>query len=120
MNELYNIKSIDNNNNKLISVVSIDKNHKVFEGHFPEQPILPGVIELEIIKTIISKFFKTTIRLKYVKNAKFMTLLQPDEIEQFIVNIDYSTVEEGINVKSVIKDYSKVYLKFSGIFVEDE
>lgn len=120
MSKVYNIESIDNNDSKLTSLVSIDKNHKVFDGHFPERSILPGVIELEIIKTILSDFFKTSYRLKLVKNAKYMALIIPEETSKFIVEIDYSTVEEGMKVKSVIKDDTKVYLKFSGLFVENK
>lgn len=120
MSKIYNIENIELKDNKLISLVSINKDHKVFDGHFPERSILPGVIELEIIKMILSKHFDSTFRLKLVKNAKYMALVLPDEISQFNVEIDYSTIEEGIKVKSVIKDENKVYLKFSGIFVENE
>ena len=120
MSEVYNIESIENNDNKLTSIVSIDKDHKVFDGHFPERSILPGVLQLEILKTILSKFFKTTFKLKLVKNAKYMALILPDEISQFTVEIDYTTTEEGLKTKAVIKDDEKVYLKFMGVFVENE
>jgi len=120
MSEVYNIGNIENNGNKLISIVSIDKNHKVFEGHFPERSILPGVLQLEILKNVLSKFFKTTFKLKLVKNAKYMALILPDEISQFTVEIDYDTTEEGVKAKAIIKDDDKVYLKFSGVFVENE
>ena len=119
MSEVYNIESIVNNESKLTSVVSMDKNHEVFGGHFPERSILPGVLQLEILKTILSKFFKTNFKLKLVNNAKYMALILPDEISQFTVEIEYSNIEDGLKVKAVIKDDDKVYLKFMGVFIEN-
>ena len=117
---VYSVESIEIKDGKILSLISIDKNHKVFEGHFPERSILPGVIELEIIKSVLSLFLDKSLRLKIVKNAKYMALVLPDEVSQFMVEIEYKEIEEGIKVKSVIKDKKSVYLKFSGIFVENE
>ena len=37
--------------------VTLNRKHEVFEGHFPERAILPGVIMVEILKRFIN--FKT-------------------------------------------------------------
>ena len=120
MSEVYSVERIESKDGKILSLISIDKNHKVFEGHFPERSILPGVIELEIIKRVLSLFLDKSFRLKLVKNAKYMASVLPDEVSQFTVEIEYKDVEEGVKVKSIIKDEKSVYLKFSGVFVENE
>jgi 3-hydroxymyristoyl/3-hydroxydecanoyl-(acyl carrier protein) dehydratase len=51
-----------------------DKEHPVFRAHFPDQPILPGFIHLEII----SKLFGQKIR--KIKKAKFIKYVQPESV----------------------------------------
>lgn len=120
MNKLYNIEKIEVNENELSSLIKLNVDHEVFDGHFPERSVLPGVIELEIIKVVLSSVLEKTLRLKSVKNAKYLAMILPDEISAFYVTIEYILTEEGIKTKAVIKDENNVYLKFNGVFIENE
>ncbi len=52
------------------------KEHPVFKAHFPNNPILPGFLQIDIIENLFSK------KLKKIKKTKFMGLILPeDEIE---------------------------------------
>ena len=121
MKKVYTIKNIEQADlAKLHAQIHIDKNHEVFHGHFPEKSVLPGVIELEIIKTIVSEFFEKKYRLTKIKNAKYLGMILPDEITDFDIDIDYAEDSEGLKVKAIIYEESQKYLKFSGIFSTDE
>ena len=47
--------------------------HPIFKAHFPNNPILPGFIHLEIISDIFD------INITDVKKAKFITLVFPSQ-----------------------------------------
>lgn len=68
------------------SVLLSDENHPIFRAHFPEKPILPGFVHLEII----SEVFKLEIR--GVKKAKFNNLVLPSQTLQYIKNTNKITV----------------------------
>lgn len=50
-----------------------DKNHPVFQAHFPTQAILPGFVHFEIV----SKLFD--IEITSIKRAKFKEAVFPDQ-----------------------------------------
>ena len=120
MSKVYSIGTIDNEGQKLKAIISIDPAHEVFEGHFPEKSVLPGVIELEIIKKVISQFSKCQFRLKSIKNAKYLAMILPDEVQQFVVDIDFVEHENDLKVKALVKNDYSIFLKFSGEFVRNE
>ncbi len=79
-----------------------------FEGHFPLEPILPGVCQIEMITTIISAHLKCELKLRGVSLAKFRNVVRPEEI--LTVSGFYSVVDEIISGKFKItkKENSKV------------
>ncbi len=52
-----------------------------FDGHFPGNPILPGVAIVDASLVAISEITKQDLFVKKIKSAKFLDLVQPhDEI----------------------------------------
>ena len=48
-----NEKTISSDHNKLITRIKLNKDHDIYNGHFPNNPIIPGVIIIQIIKEIL-------------------------------------------------------------------
>jgi len=55
MNKLYVLESIEDNEGIAIAKISLIKDHEVFRGHFPDNPILPGVCTVQIIKELMTR-----------------------------------------------------------------
>ncbi|MGH8474334.1 MAG: hypothetical protein ACRER2_00935 [Methylococcales bacterium] len=49
-----------------------------FEGHFPNDPIVPGVMLLDMVR-IITREWKPNTRIKALSNVKFHLSLHPEE-----------------------------------------
>jgi 3-hydroxyacyl-[acyl-carrier-protein] dehydratase len=66
-----------------------------FSGHFPGEPVVPGIAELSIIFDIIKKFFYdnfTNLKIVSLKKVRFKYLIKPEEKLDIIVN---STGQSG-------------------------
>jgi len=104
---LYTIKNtekIDENNFKV--QIELNPNHQVFEGHFPNNPITPGVCMMQIIKEITAK----------VSNVKFMATINP--FIHPILDLSLNVVCENNEVKVKNSSFFETTnaLKFSAIY----
>ena len=60
----------------------IDPAHPSLTGHFPGNPIVPGVVLLGEILELIGQSLNETLRLSKVPNVKFHSPLRPNEVVQ--------------------------------------
>ncbi len=50
-----------------------------FQGHFPENPVLPGMCLLETIMVLIRRLKGTSVRMKELVTTKFICVVLPDQ-----------------------------------------
>lgn len=72
------------------------KEHDIFKAHFPDNEILPGFIQIEIISSLMNH------EIISIKKAKFISLVKPNDI----ISYDIST-KDNIKYKVVIKKDDK-------------
>ena len=48
-----------------------------FQGHFPEVPVLPGVMQVELAHKAAEEMLGETLTLKAVKKMKFVRIIHP-------------------------------------------
>ncbi|MCI5157249.1 MAG: hypothetical protein D3906_02220 [Candidatus Electrothrix sp. AUS1_2] len=51
-----------------------------FSGHFPDNPILPGVAQLEMIVTLISEATGRPLKLTGMSRVKFRKIVRPGDL----------------------------------------
>lgn len=54
-------------------------NDPVFAGHFPQAPVLPGVVLIDAAVELVSRAMKQTLRLERLATVKFCRAVLPDE-----------------------------------------
>jgi 3-hydroxyacyl-[acyl-carrier-protein] dehydratase len=50
-----------------------------FQGHFPEQPILPGVCQMTLALVMADRMLGRRTKMTAVTNAKFVSVVTPDQ-----------------------------------------
>lgn len=51
-----------------------------FSGHFPDNPILPGVAQLEMIVTLLSETTGMPLKLTGMSRVKFRKIVRPGDL----------------------------------------
>jgi len=107
--DLYNIKNISEENNSLLVTVNLNKDHSIFKGHFPSQPLLPGVCMLQMLREILESNFDKKLQLVKADDIRFTAMIDPDKNSEIKFDIQFKQTEERqINVTSKILNTEKV------------
>ncbi|HEX2395452.1 MAG TPA: hypothetical protein VHI78_08900 [Bacteroidales bacterium] len=79
IDNLYHITSLEYNTDSgvLNAQLALNKSHPVFEGHFPGNPILPGVCTVQIAKELLCKVLQGNFRLSKAANIKYLGFVSP-------------------------------------------
>ncbi|MDR2709048.1 MAG: hypothetical protein LBC07_03640 [Elusimicrobiota bacterium] len=88
----------------------IKKNFIAFRGHFPQFPILPGIVEVEMIMFCIRKLLNNEqIKLKEIIKIKFIKPIVPDS--QILISIEENQNKINAIVKSETEVFAQARLK---------
>ena len=64
---------------KAVAKIRLNPDHHIFDGHFPEVPIVPGVCIIQMSKEILSQIANADLQLISSKNIKFQNLVNPSK-----------------------------------------
>lgn len=81
-----------------------NKEHPVFKAHFPNQPILPGFLQIDIISNILND---KIIKIIY---SKFLAPIYPND--EIIVDINTFNKEKTITIEKNKKKITKMKYEF--------
>lgn len=97
--------------------ILINEKHEVFNGHFPGNPIMPGVCMIQIIKELTAAITKSTLIIQTLSNVKFMALINPEVTPELRLELDITTTEDDlVKVKNTTYFNDTVALKLSNVY----
>jgi 3-hydroxyacyl-[acyl-carrier-protein] dehydratase len=116
--QFYSIISMSHTENEFNFTIRINANHAIFNGHFPGNPVTPGVVQMEIIKELLSEGLGKTVQLLSMSNCKYLAILNPNECGNIEINIAPTEQENG-SLKAVIsiKNDEITFLKAVGVYL---
>jgi 3-hydroxyacyl-[acyl-carrier-protein] dehydratase len=119
LNSLYTIKRMlrEGDSNKLSAMIRLNPSHEIFKGHFPGNPILPGVCVVQILKEILMYQSDNKLILNYASSIKYLSYINP--VVNSIINIDVELKEAGdgnIFCIAILYFESVVFCRFKGEF----
>ena len=113
---IFKILSINSTEGLISAALEIDVDHEIFNGHFPEQPVVPGACMVQLVKDILEKRLDTTLQLKIANNLKFLELINPQVITNLQLQLAYTIEDELIKVNGDLVAEDVVYFKFQGVY----
>lgn len=118
LKDFYTIKSLEQKEGQNYTAhIVINKDHEVFKGHFPGNPVTPGVCMMQIIKEVSQEIAGSSLLLKSASNIKFMSLINPEVNPELKLELELNTTDDAlIKVKNTTYFDETVALKLSCIY----
>ncbi|GGF26044.1 3-hydroxyacyl-ACP dehydratase [Flavobacterium limi] len=118
LKDFYKILSEEKiSDSKYNITILVNEKHEVFEGHFPGNPIMPGVCMIQIIKELTEKITQQTLMIQTLSNVKFMALINPENTPELRLELDIATTEDNlVKVKNTTYFNDTVALKLSNVY----
>jgi 3-hydroxyacyl-[acyl-carrier-protein] dehydratase len=112
LNNLYTIQSLSESENELQVKVKLKKEHAIFDGHFPGQPVLPGVCMMEMIAEIMGEYLKSPFRISGGPLIKFLRMIDPQINSVIDLEIKFQSSEQTTTTNGKIYSGPDTFMKF--------
>ena len=112
---IFKILSITHGDNSVTAVLEIDQENEIFNGHFPDHPVVPGACMLQIVKEVLADALKVSLRLVKADNIKFLSLIHPSA-RSLQLNIAYHVIDTNIKVNASLSTGETTCMKLQGMF----
>jgi 3-hydroxyacyl-[acyl-carrier-protein] dehydratase len=118
LNDFFHIREIQTGD-KYTVAIELNAKHQIFNGHFPNNPITPGVCLTQMLKESIEQIIKKKLTLVNASNLKFMAILNPELHPTATISI--SLKEKGddlVHADGSISAGEITFFTFKGSFKE--
>lgn len=114
--DFFTINRQEITSNNIHSNIKLNVEHPIYQGHFPQQPVVPGVCMMQILAELITNALKQKVALKKASQAKFLVPIIPQKNPSLDVQIKYNKNEDGsYKISASILNEETTFFKFKGI-----
>jgi len=113
--DFFTIKQQEIIEGSIHSQISLNAEHPIYKGHFPQQPVVPGVCMMQILAELSTSALGKKVYVKKANQAKFLIPIVPQKNPVLDVTIKYSNNEDGsLKISASIQDSTVIFFKFKG------
>ncbi len=113
----YTVTELTKGENALDATIKLNASHAIFEGHFPNNPVTPGVVEMEIVKEILSLGLEKPLKMKTMSSCKFLAVLNPINVENVHVKISITEMDDAfVRISGQLADDTTSFLKIAATY----
>lgn len=114
--DFYKIIDFSFSKNQVLAQIRLNPDHKIYDGHFPNQAVVPGVVQLQIIKEMMEKAGNQKLMLTEMAFSKFLNMIIPKNTPILKLEIKFSLQGSLFNFSAIVKYEELVFTKVKGIF----
>ncbi len=118
LNNFFNIiNSTQISENEILKEIELNIKHDIYKGHFPENPVVPGVVSVQMINETLADHLELEFFVSKARSIKFSSMIIPNINPKLNFNIKYSESDDG-GYKVIAQIYYEetIFLKFNGFF----
>ena len=117
LGDFFYIRSMAVTNGSVLATLDMNVEHPIFKGHFPGQPVVPGVCMMQMLKELLENIIEKQTLLRKADYLKFLAIINPLENSSVQVELSYNNDDTGsIVVVARLYSNTRTFLKFKGLF----
>ncbi len=74
--------------------IKLNSKHPLYKGHFPEQPVVPGVCMLQVIKESVEQILGQRVQYMQVASCKFLLPIDPVQNPELTLELELKELPE--------------------------
>jgi 3-hydroxyacyl-[acyl-carrier-protein] dehydratase len=90
LNDFYSILQHVPAASSVKAKIAINKRHKIFKGHFPGIPVVPGVCMMQIVLEMMEVSTGKQVSLIAADTMKFLSVINPEQNKEIDLVINYT------------------------------
>ena len=95
--------------------LTLNAEHPIFAGHFPGQPVVPGVCMMLLMRELLEEALDQPLRLLSADHAKFLTMLRPGDTVE--AELRYTA---DLKVTARLFNQAATFFKYQATFIGAE
>jgi 3-hydroxyacyl-[acyl-carrier-protein] dehydratase len=114
LNYFYSILQQESSGNSVNATISINKEHTILKGHFPGQPVVPGVCMVQIAKELVEQVTQSDLRIIEGDNIKFLAVIDPNQNNIIQAAVTFMPVGNLLEINATLSAGDTIYFKLKG------
>ena len=113
--KFYKILKEEKDGDNAKYTVAILPDCNVYDGHFPGDPVCPGVCNIETIQECAMMLTGRDLRIKAIKQCRLTAIATPTVCPEVVITVNATAKEDGtFLVVANIADDKQSYMDFKG------
>lgn len=116
LGDFFEIKQLEHSNENYLLQIELNIDHRIFNGHFPQKPVVPGVCQIRMLEEILEHVYKLHFTLKRANSVKFLKLIEPIFFKDLSVQMRVENKHPDYLVVCEYYNASNIFFKLKGDF----
>lgn len=93
----------------------IDWSHRIFSGHFPDNPVLPGVVQIQMVTDVCDRALGMEFVLTRASNIKYLNMAVPEICDELSADITLQQTGFDHILVATLFHGEYIFLKLKGL-----
>lgn len=113
-NDFYSVSIIHSDGSSTVdATLLLNDKHAIFDGHFPGQPVVPGVCMLQMITECLEQAVACKLRLTAAAAIKFLSVLVPEPNKKIRMQASFIIGSDVNVVTASLSDGNECFIKLN-------
>lgn len=116
LDDFFTIRNMETREGSTVHFsVELNPLHRIYEGHFPGNPVVPGVCQTGMIRECMEVFTSERLFIRAADQIKFLKMINPSETPRLDMDITLKPAGSGEQqISATLYHDSVTFLKFKG------
>jgi len=114
LNDYFKIDNYTDEGGEALFSITLLPEYCAYQGHFPGNPVSPGVCNIQMIKECAEQLAGKRFFLGYISRCKLSAVITPQTTPKLSIHMQLSETENLYTVNAVVCDYENTYIEFKG------